>query len=372
MAVVAATVELTFWVLPIREEGPRLPPDGDNHLARFRPNESWRYAAGWDFFIVNDVRTNNAGWVSDIDYYRDADTPLLAFVGDSYVEGDHLEWGDTCHGRLAQLLEEEIRVYSFGMNAAPLSQHLAYAEHARDAYRPSALVIPIIDNDFDRSLRRFQRPRLHHIFFAFEETRDGGLVLAPPKAPPRDEPASAVSALRRWVSERSRFLRYRSNHVVLTRAIINEERYRNVSQPSDDFIWTHPATADPDRLTASRRAVDAFLQMLPERSGLHPRRVVFVVDGIRPFRYTEGWEHRWEGSYHDAMRRYFISEARADGYQVIDMHPVFVDHYRLHEQPFNWLRDIHWNTLGHGLCAEQVIQSPAVRELREETALTTR
>ena len=49
-----------------------------------------------------------------------------------------------------------------------------------------------------------------------------------------------------------------------------------------------------------------------------------------------------------------MDEARADGYEVIDMQPVFVDHYRAHQQPLNWLRENHWNALGHGLCAEQV------------------
>ena len=35
---------------------------------------------------------------------------------------------------------------------------------------------------------------------------------------------------------------------------------------------------------------------------------------------------------------------------------VFVDHYRSHEEPFNWTRDAHWNALGHELCADQVGQ----------------
>ena len=55
---------------------------------------------------------------------------------------------------MARSLEDEIRVYSFGMNAAPLSQYLAYAEHASETYQPAALVIPIIENDFDESYRQ--------------------------------------------------------------------------------------------------------------------------------------------------------------------------------------------------------------------------
>lgn len=36
------------------------------------------------------------------------------------------------------------------------------------------------------------------------------------------------------------------------------------------------------------------------------------------------------------------------------MQPLFVEHYRAHRQAFNWLRDLHWNALGHGLCANHV------------------
>ena len=67
-------------------------PSRNDPVVRYRPNEKWIYSAAWDFFIVKEVRTNNAGWVSDIDYVRDADTPLVAFVGDSFVQGDHLPW----------------------------------------------------------------------------------------------------------------------------------------------------------------------------------------------------------------------------------------------------------------------------------------
>ena len=371
MTALLAVVELTFWILPVRDGSPRLLPDGNDHIARFRPYERWRHSEGWNFFIVNELRTNNAGWVSDIDYVREAETPLVAFVGDSYVEGDHVPWPDTCHGRLAGRLVGQTRTYSFAMNGAPLSQYLAYSEHARDTYRPAALVIPIIENDFDYSLRQYQQPRNHSIYFAFEEQPNGELVLVPPEES-SEPPQSLFRRLRRWVNENSRVLRYRTYNVRLTKLRSYEERRRNDSDaagtPGSPFVPTDPAVAHPERVAGSRRVVDAFLRMLPERSGLDPAQIVFVVDGIRPYRYTEGWEHRWDGSYHDVMRRYFMDQARADGYEVIDMQPVFVDHYRSHRQPFNWLRDIHWNALGHGLCAEQVGRSQALHRLQAGTA----
>ena len=372
VTVLVAVAELTFWILPVREASPRVLPSGNDPIARFHPNESWRHSVGWEFFVVNEVRTNNAGWVSEIDYVRESDAPLLAFVGDSYVEGDQLQWADTCHGRLARSLEDEIRVYSFGMNAAPLSQYLAYAEHAGETYRPAALVIPIIENDFDESYRQFLPTSRHHVFFAFEERPDSDLTLVPPAAPPPEAPAGPLRRLRRWVNDQSRLLRYRYYHVRNTRRVIYDEQRRNdrnaTGTPPVPFRETDPATAHANLVAASRRVVDAFLRMLPERSGLAPAQIVFVVDGIRPYRYTEGWEYRWDASYHDVMRRYFMDEARADGYEVIDMQSVLVDHYRSHQQPFNWPRDLHWNALGHGLCAEQVAGSRMLQRLQAGTA----
>ena len=188
-------------------------PSRNDPVVRYRPNEKWIYSAAWDFFIVKEVRTNNAGWVSDIDYVRDADTPLVAFVGDSFVQGDQLPWQHSCHGRLSIRLDGQIRVYSFGHNAAPLSQHLGYAEHIRDTYRPAALVIPIIENDFDQSFRHIIKSTRHHMFFAFEELPNGELVLVPPAVAAHSEPASWFGRFRQWVSQHSSLVRYRSNHV---------------------------------------------------------------------------------------------------------------------------------------------------------------
>lgn len=368
VTVLVAIVESTFWLLPVREASPRVLPSAEDHLARFRPYESWRHSVGWNFFIVNDVRTNNAGWVSEIDYVPESDTPLLAFVGDSYVEGDHLPWADTCHGQLARSLEDRIRVYSFGMNAAPLSQYLAYAEHVGEVYRPAGLVIVIIENDFDESFRQFLPTSYHHVFFSFEEQLDGELQIVPPAPSPPGSPASPLRWFRQWVNDTSRLLQYRYYHVRNTRRRIYDEQRRNdrdaAGRPPVPFRETDPATAHADLVATSRRAVDAFLRMLPERSGLPPSRIAFVLDGIRPYRYAAGWEHRWDGSYHDIMRHHLTDRAVAGGYEVIDMQPVFVDHYRSHRQPFNWLRDLHWNPLGHELCAGQVARSRTLRQLQ--------
>ena len=342
-----AGLELTFRMLPVHEPTPRVLPSRNDQIVRFRPNARWIFSMGWEFFIVNEQRTNNAGWVSHIEYTVEGDTPLLAFVGDSFVQANHVPWPNTCHGILSTTLDGQARVYSFGYDGAPLSQYLAYAEYVRDTYRPDALAIPIIENDFDESLARLLKPGRDTFFFTFVERRNGALDLARPRTTAtRDEDRNLFGRFADWLRWNSHFHRYYYNHV------------------DNRLGWTHDSTNDEaQRVAVAYRTTDAFLQMLPERSGLAPDRIVFVVDAPRPMYYAEGWEHSLSEGYHDHVRRYFMERARAGGYGVIDMQPVFVEHYRSHHQPFNWTRDKHWNSLGHGLCALQVAQSAALSQM---------
>lgn len=63
-----------------------------------------------------------------------------------------LPYRQTCAGRLAKTLAPDIRVYSFGLSGSSLSQYLAYAKYARDAFHPDGLVVVVTDNDYDETL----------------------------------------------------------------------------------------------------------------------------------------------------------------------------------------------------------------------------
>lgn len=68
------------------------------------------------------------------------------------------------HGRLARFAGARGRVYSFASSGSPLSQYLAYAELARDRFRPDALVVVVVGNDFDESLLEYNSaPGFHYL-----------------------------------------------------------------------------------------------------------------------------------------------------------------------------------------------------------------
>ena len=291
------------------------------------------------------MKINNFGFVNDLDYDPDAQSPLLAVIGDSFVEALQVPFRDTCAGRLATRLDGTARVYSFGASGAPLSQYLGYAQYARDTFRPDGLAIVIIENDYDQSLRGYGLKKGMH---QFAEQRDGQLVL---------ERTDISFRLRYRLVRASALARYVMANLGMTRG-----RVQRLLAGENERELARQEELERTRLPDSKRAVDAFLEMLPEASGLEPGRIVFVVDGSRPRVYgddAQGSAHEIyiDVDYVDVMRRYFMENARRRGFDTVDLEPAFVAHYSTHKERFDWPQDAHWNALGHEMCFEAAARS---------------
>ena len=137
--------------LPVATGMLGMPVSESSPLYHFEPNSGFVYSNGWNLDGANRGHINNAGFVNDQDYVKSAATPLLAVVGDSFIEAVVVPYAQTLQGRLAAALQGELRVYSFGTAGAPLSQYLMLARHAVDEYGAQAVVISVVFNDFDES-----------------------------------------------------------------------------------------------------------------------------------------------------------------------------------------------------------------------------
>ena len=76
--------------------------------------------------------------------------PLVAAIGDSFIEAQMLPYAQTFHGLLAKLFEGKLRFYSFAASGAPLSQFLVWARYAVSKFKARALVINVVGSDFDQ------------------------------------------------------------------------------------------------------------------------------------------------------------------------------------------------------------------------------
>ena len=346
LLVILVLFEIVLRFLPVYE-GARPPPVNENNpILHFEPDREFIWSRDWNFTIVNKVKTNNVGFVSDFDYDKDATSPLLAVIGDSYVEAFMVPYQQTCAGRLAKMLSPTARVYSFDVSGSPLSQYLAVAQYVSDTFRPDGLVIVVISNDYDESMIKYKNDPG---FYYFVEQNNGQLAL---------ELVEYKGSFVRKALRKSALIRYLYGNLKFNLAV--GRIYRVFGQNRTPVVIANEDTTsrvDPMRVADSKRAVDTFLDMLPESSGLKPERIVFVVDGMRSHLYQDDGLKLANGSYADVMRRYFIENAIMRGYEIIDMQPVFVAHYAAHQTRFEWPQDGHWNALGHELCFEEVARA---------------
>ena len=343
------SAEILLRFLPVQSGLRTMPVNAENPVFHFTPERDVTFSRAWNFDMVNYRRVNNAGWVNDQDYQHQAETPLLAIVGDSYIEAMMVPYAETLYGRLASTLDGRFRVYSFGASGAPLSQYLIWAGHAVHEYGARAVVINVVGNDFDES----------HVAY---NTGPGWWVYAP--GPDRNLHLRLIEYRPGWLRSvvyNSSLARYLFFNLQLGYAWtqIRSFFFGSPAIAAERYAGNTAAQAGSVRLEASLAAMDALFRDLPSTVGLPPDRVLFTMDG---FRYPDAVAGA-TGTYFDLMRRAFRSRAESLGYEVIDLDPFFFKHYATYGQRFEYPHDGHWNELGHALAAEAVLGSKAVARL---------
>lgn len=338
-----AVLEIVFRVLPTSESLRALPVNADNPVMRFEPGRTVTISRGAAFQPRARKRVNNFGFVNDQDYDPEAGEPLLAVVGDSYVEAVQVEHHHTFHGLLADALRDRARVYSFAASGAPLSSYLAYAAYARDLFQPSDLVVVIVGNDFDESWVEYKRaPGFHY----FAEAGDDVELLRVDYQPSRLKSVARRSALVRYLMLNLNV----DPHLVLG-WLAPDAR----AAGPDLYAGNTLADADSKRRALGRRAAEIFLERLPAAAGIGAPAITLVVDGVRPQLYTLGTPGG-DGTFFGQMRRHLITTAQARGFRVIDLQPRFVGEHQRTGRRLEFESDGHWNVDGHRVVYEALLE----------------
>jgi hypothetical protein len=211
-------------------------------------------------------------------------------------------------------------VYRFGVTGAPLSHYLGLMRHVEPTYRPDWTIITLIQNDFDESLSDKEDGRF---FWRLRETPQGdGFEEIPPAAldpqPVRADPL-IESALVAFLDRN--FLPFR--------------------RPPLDVIPDVPPPAD--QLQRMIRYV------LAEMNAIAPGRVVLIMDFDRRTLYGDP---PLTGDLWAINRPLVEAEAAALGIPIVDIETPMRADYALHQQPFDFPRDYHWNERAHRIIAE--------------------
>lgn len=345
LAAIGVVLEIVLRFLPVNEGLKVLAVNADNPVMRFERNRSLTWSKGGGFAIVAEKHSNNEGFLNDQDYDSSRTDPLLAVIGDSYVEAAQVDNAEAFHGLLAAKAKDRGRVYSFGASGCQLATYLVFADHAREKYKPSAMVISIVGNDFDESLwSNREVPGLHYFD---EEAADRPMALRL-----LDYEPSALKDLGRC----SVLVRYALLNADLDWRSLDARLFGGAK--GNQFVGNTASDTGPERIRLSELAMDEFFRLLPEKSGLEPWRILFVLDGMRPQLYSASELAAAEGSYFGQMRKFFMRKAAQKGYALIDLQPVFLKHFGGNQRRFEFETDAHWNELGHQIVADQVATSP--------------
>jgi hypothetical protein len=346
--------EVVFRLLPVNDGLMAMPVNAASPVFHFTPNRKVTWSRDWDFAIVNPIRVNNAGYVNDLNYDAADRRPLLAVVGDSFVEASMVPTRDTLHARLAAAVAPGARVYSLAASGAPLSQYLVWAREARERWKAQALVIVVVGNDFDESLAIYKTgPGFHH----YVPGPDGTLRLQRVDYQP-----STV----RVIARKSAFVRYLlfnlQAHERLAELAVE---MINLVKPAhaEQYVGNTSAATDAERIRWSEAAVRAFFRDLADYAGWRPGEVLFLLDGIR---YPSD-SPAVAASYFARMRTFFMEEARRLGFEAIDMDPAFFAHGRATGERFEYPTDSHWNSTAHGLAAAAAQRSGVFSRWRRST-----
>lgn len=364
-------LEAVLQVLPTTSVALRLPVNAADPVARFPAHMAWQASFGWRLKDATHGHTNNAGFVSDFDYHADAKSPLMAIVGDSFVEAMSVSFDQSLQGRLQSMIGDRGRIYGFGMSGAPLSQYLVWAEHAAKRYKPATLCLLIIANDFDESVLKYKLAkggRLYGGFHYYDDVVDSTAALKlklVPYSPSPVLPLLNASALARYSIFHLRAHKLRPRDVISFFAGSAAHASPAISQRESALhAIFEPAffEAWPERLGPSKRAVKAFLRDLPKRTGLPAAHILLVMDGLRTALLVPELSAQAKASFFGRMRHFLMSQARQAGFGVLDLQRPFQTHYAKTGQRLEFTHDYHWNATGYAVAARAVSRTSLFRK----------
>lgn len=337
--------ELVLRFLPVARAPAVAPATAADPIQRYVANAPFTWSVGWNLQNVVRGGTNAQGFVANYDYDRSGTSPLVAVIGDSFIDALVVPFADTITGRLQQAIGARGRAYAFAQSGAPLSQYVAYATHACETYRPERLVITIVGNDFDESL--FAR-RQRNGFFHLHPKADGfDFALTP--APPQgfSERIARNSALALYVF-RNILTSGRIAPLLIGRANADESR------PAA-YVGNTLAEASAARVAEGEKVIGWFLDRLANSMCVEPKHTVLVVDAMRPEIYDPARLQAARPSYFGRMRTKLLDDAAARGFRVVDLEQPFLTSFAKDNRRFESPIDNHWDDHGHAVATEAVI-----------------
>lgn len=282
-------------------------------------------------------RVNNYGWNSEIDYVPNPPKPLIAIIGDSFIEGFSVDPENSISAHLRKMLDGRYEVYRFGISGAPLSQYLHIARYVREVFNPQILVVSVVHNDFDEMLVSATSRRNKGMLYV---DVGGAGVTEQPIETYTQNPLSTFmrnSALMRYFYFNCELgaLLYRFKYSAESGIPPRIDRYSRIDI---DRVRSQEGNIGP--------ALDYVVGKLARENA--SETLVLMMDGARTDIYNDNLA-RSEISWLNTLLR-----SKCDKYRVpfLDLTEIFHAEFKRTGTRFETELDGHWNDYGHAVVAK--------------------
>jgi len=279
-------------------------------------------------------RVNNAGWNSDIDYFEPSQRrkPLIAIIGDSYVEALQVNVNDSIVSVLRRKVQGQYDVYGFGISGAPLSQYLQMSRYVVKHFDPEVIVVNVVQYDLEESvLSSASYPYFLKIDMTNGKPEESILPLSPVTAKQTTKflfKSAIVSYLWHNLKVGELWTQFRAKHHVNEKTLTN-----NVDTNLDAKTKIYEAAVYVLRTMREENPAKAFVLIADA-----PRRDIY--NGAAPSNDLL-WMHK---VLTDLTSRYRFG--------LVDLMEPFQDRYAKEMVKFDSEYDYHWNKHGHQYAGE--------------------
>lgn len=288
-------------------------------------------------------QVNSDGWLSDEEYIRGVGDPVIAVIGDSYIEAKQVNSGESYPHLLNEMFGDSMVVYGFGMAGTPLSHYLHMARYAQHNFDPDVFVINLIHNDFSESLSSYANNAYGSWYWTMEQQGDSFVMQRP-----RD-----IDGLRRgdvlinkdnnyWLKNSATF-RYLEYNVKLGGKIFLKQIFKRKKVKHEENIDVRQDLVKQNAIRrVSAHVVRQFKKEFPNK------RIIFVMDGVRNAIYRGDIE-KSSAIWLNTLMAEICSD---QDFEFIDLTKPFQKDYEQNHIRFEFKTDAHWNAYTHRLVAD--------------------
>jgi hypothetical protein len=343
LVVLFLVLEAVFRFVIVAPDPPRQCMDLANNVMRFDTGSKRDgvFTAGRFGEQKGRWHINNVGWLSEADYRSKGERtkPLIAIIGDSYVEALQVDADKSFVALLRHALADSFDVYGFGFSGAALSGYLHLVRYVDRLFDPDIIVINLVQNDFDESVREV----LPSPEFLQVSVRGDSVVEVPP--------------VPRRYNELKRFLFHSATMRYVYYVAPNFFHRLNWNRPDTRGFAENVAT---DRLRANRAVIEKATRYLMGRivSENPGRRVYFVMAAPR----HDIYDGTLDTSAVLWMNSMVADIARGLHCTFIDQTDYFKKDYETNGRRFESPYDAHWNEYGHSVTYRQLLDVLRERE----------